>query len=123
METERRSANERHSLSRQWTGVLLPPIAWLTQLQTQLTLVPIVCVRGGGWSLHAATAGALALALLGARMAWVEWRRAGSAWPGAESDKVTRSRFLSAIGLLTAALFSALVLAQGAAALVYDPCD
>jgi hypothetical protein len=73
-------------------------------------------------SLHLVSLGALLLALGGGAVAWREWRRAGSEWPGEGSGPLVRSRFMAVIGVLASAFFTLVIVAQWIAQLFLNPC-
>ncbi len=104
-----------------WAGLALGPTAWALSTQAnyswaawacrlQLNIVPLV---------------ALALALIsfaGAFLSWFAWARPrGADGTIAEQDRHPRN-FLSGLGVGSGVLFGLVVLLQGAAALIIDPC-
>jgi hypothetical protein len=105
-----------------WAGLLVAPVAWLTQMQVAYMVVTLDCSAGTA-PLHVTTVVALVAAAAGGYVAWLEWRRAGPAWPGEGAGAVSRSRFMAALGLLTSAMFFVVILAQGVATFILDPCQ
>jgi hypothetical protein len=105
-----------------WIGFLLPPIAWSLHLETVYLLSDYACAYNNFVPNHIASAVCLLISLIGFTVAWFNWQRSGSTWPNGASGAIPRSRFLSALGLLTGALFSALIFAQWLPTIVGVPC-
>jgi len=101
-----------------WAGVLLPPIAWLTDLTLSDSLVGESCMRGNRALLHAATVLAIAVAAAGVAIAFATFRRAredASARGGVE-------RFLGIGGMALGAMFLLAILAMQLPKLMLGPC-
>jgi hypothetical protein len=105
-----------------WTGFLLPPIAWSMQLESVYLLSDYACSSNNFIPNHIASAALLLLSLIGLAVAWLNWQKSGSTWPNGGSGAIPRSRFMSALGLLTGILFSALIFAQWLPTIVGVPC-
>jgi hypothetical protein len=101
-----------------WTGVLLPPVAWLADLSLSDSLVGESCLRGDRLLLHGATAVALAAALAGIAASWATYR-------GAKGDPLPRARaerFLGVAGMALGAMFVLVILAAQVPKLMLRPC-
>jgi len=105
-----------------WTGLLLPPIAWSLQLESVYLLSDYGCAYNNFTPNHIASAALLLLSLMGWMISWLNWRRSGSTWPNGGPGAIPRSRFMSTLGLLTGALFSALIIAQWLPTILGVPC-
>jgi ABC-type uncharacterized transport system YnjBCD permease subunit len=107
-----------------WVGLLLPPIAWITQLQTLYLTSEYGCITAAGFSWnHVASAVAFILSAIGGVIAWRDWK-AGGGHTGNESGRpVARKQFMSLLGLLTGALFTLVIVAQWLPTIVGVPCD
>ena len=105
-----------------WTGFLLPPIAWSLQLESVYLLSDYGCAYNNFMPNHIASAALLLLSLIGWIIAWLNWQRSGSTWPNGGPGAVPRSRFMSALGLLSGALFSALIFARWLPTIVGVQC-
>ena len=105
-----------------WVGFLLPPAAWALQLQTLYLLSQYACATGDLLPNHIAAAIALILSLTGGAISWRNWQKAGSEWPSENAGVIPRSRFLSSLGLLSSALFSATIFAQWLPTIMGVPC-
>jgi hypothetical protein len=108
---------------RLWAGVLVGPLAMLTQLQANYSLVLWACKTGGTWSLHLVSLLALAATAAAGLVAWRDFRAAGAEWDDDGAGVMPRSRFMAAVGVMTSALFALVILAQWAAVFLYDPCQ
>ncbi|MDQ3819194.1 MAG: hypothetical protein M3362_16170, partial [Acidobacteriota bacterium] len=96
-----------------WTGVLLAPFVWSTQMEVNYLLVPYACMTGHRVVLYLVTLVALILAAAGGLISWRNWQEAGREMPDDAGDARTRSRFMALLGLLTSAMFFVVILAQG----------
>jgi len=111
-----------HSELLQWVGFLLPPLAWSAGLETLYLFSDHGCDTLNFLPNHIVSAVALILSLVGGAVAWSNWKRSGSEWPGDASGPIPRSRFMAALGLLTSALFSTLIIAQWLPTALGVPC-
>jgi hypothetical protein len=132
----------------QWTGLLAGPIAWLLQLQVAYVLIPWACAHDQqNLSLHLVTIASLLLTAGGAFIARRDWRGDGSEPPGdtvgtGSAGRVNgvggvggvggvssavnaraRSRFMAVLGLCTSAFFFLVILVQGLASFILNPCQ
>lgn len=103
-------------------GVLLAPLAWAGQQQTLYTMVSWACQSGHAVAMHLVSIAALAIASVGALVAWRNWTRAGRAEPDGEGGAEGRSRFLAVLGLTSSAFFFLVICAQWIATFVLHPC-
>jgi hypothetical protein len=86
-------------------------------------LVPWVCHNGHIWLLYIATAVFLGGAVFIGFLAWRSFVRTGAEMDNMqEGDPVTRSRFMSMLGILSAATFGLLIFWQGLPSFIIDPC-
>lgn len=117
-----RHFREPRGLAALWFAVLTGPLAWMFGLNAQYGLVRVACAKQNMLYLHGLSVLTLALALAGGWVAWREWKRAGAEPPGEGGGTLPRSRFMTALGLLSSALFSLAILAQWAASFFLNPC-
>lgn len=121
--SERAEPFDRVGLVAQlWLGLLGPAAVWLVQFQTLYALVPWVCVHGHAAVLHTVSAVAMLLTTGLGALAWAKWRQAGAAWPSEQSDRVTRTRFMAVLGLMSCGFFFLLIGGQALAMVFIDPC-
>ena len=105
-----------------WTGFLLPPVAWSVCMEAMYLFSDYGCANNDFIFNHIVTAVFLLLSLMGWAVAWSNWQNSGALWPNGSSGALPRSRFMSALGLLTGPLFSALIFAQWLPTAVGVPC-
>jgi len=103
-----------------WAAWLAGPVAWTLHLNLSYVLVPWVCASGAPAVLHLVTLGSLLIAGVGAAMAWRVWRRSTEARP--EPPAATRTRFMAIAGLLSAAYFVTVIVAQAVPVFLVPPC-
>ena len=108
---------------RLWIGMLLPPVAWAIQLQSLYLTSEYGCHTSDFMWNHVVVVAALALSLLGGAIAWREWLKSGASVDAESADRVSRSRFMALLGILTASLFTVLIFAQWLPTLMGVPCD
>lgn len=113
-DTERQAIDQpeapsRKELWRLWSATLLPPIAWLFQLQILYILATSFCENTGRGAFVVTTLGALALTALGAFLS----HRTRDRVPRDEERDIERerTRFFIRGGLANAAFFGALIIA------------
>jgi hypothetical protein len=100
-------------------GIFAGATAWFVNTAGNYALAGQLC---GWWPppVPLVSALTLAIAILGGMLSWNALRRT-EAMP-AESGG-TPSRLLAGVGVMSAALFAAVILIQGAAGLVFDGCE
>jgi hypothetical protein len=118
--TEVHDARELREL---WTGLLLAPAAFLINLEVAYALVPHACSSGTRLLVHVVHAICLLLALLGGLSAWRQWRLHGETWPGGAGGRISRSRFMSGVGLLFSLFIVMVIVAQWIPSIVLNPCQ
>jgi hypothetical protein len=119
------STAARGRISREaavWSGVLVPPLAWMASQQLSYALVPWVCHGGPHVLLHAVSWAAIAVTLLAALVSWSAWRDSGARYPTDEGHTEGRQRFLGWVGMLAGGVFLAVLAVQEAANLVLGAC-
>jgi hypothetical protein len=108
-----------------WIGFLGPAVLWGIQLQLNYALVPWVCVHGRAFFvLHLSTLFFFILTASGGAMCARFWKTPLRKDDLASSEAVEkRSRFMAMVGMMMAALFALLILAQGCANFFINPCQ
>src|SRR4051812_32038863 len=113
---------EGHDLSL-WFAVLGAPFLYLCHHELNYCLVLWACASGKHWVLPVVSGVFLLLLLGSAAVAWQDFRRTpGTPDDASPESPLNRHRLLSTLGLMSAGLFFLLVLAQGIATLILDPC-
>jgi len=106
-----------------WAGIIGAPMVWLTQFLICYALVPYVCHTRKFFSLHLTTIISLILVVAAALCCWREWMDAGLMSPQSEDGgRLGTTRLVAIVGLLSSALTFLLILAQGIATFMVDPC-
>jgi len=106
------------SPSASWVGIGLGPLAWFADLAVSDALVGSSCRRGDAGLLHAITAGALLLTLVGLGVsAACRARAKGDPSPGARVE-----RFLGGAGIGLAVLSAVAILAIEVPKWMLRPC-
>jgi hypothetical protein len=106
-----------------WAGLLLPPLAFLINLEVAYALVPVACSSQNALPVHLVHLTCLILTLLGGIIAWRSWQRIGATWPGEEGGAVARSRFMAGTGVLSSVLFALVIVAQWIPSFLLNPCQ
>jgi len=110
-------------ITAQWAGNLLPPIAFLLQLEIAYMLVPRACDAGVVFPIHLAHAGTLLLALAGVVISWRQWQRwhgeIATDGPGPEP----RSLFMAMLGVMVSVAFVLVILALWLPTFLLHPCQ
>jgi hypothetical protein len=122
--------NERHSadftaglaVTELWLGLLLGPIAALSQLEANYALVLYACSSGQKWPLHLVSLLALTLTLVGFVFAFRNWQRVGQHWDDEGPGVVPRSSFMALLGILISVIMFLVIVAQWLGVFVYGPC-
>jgi hypothetical protein len=106
-----------------WTGLLLPPAAFLLNLEVAYALVPTACSTHNPILVHLVHIACLALAVVGGITALRTWRRSGATWPGGQGGRVGRTQFMAGLGVLLGVLFTLVILAQWIPSFMLSPCQ
>jgi hypothetical protein len=106
-----------------WTGILLAPAAFLTNLELGYILVYPSCARDSSLPVHLAHAVCFAAALAGALVAWREWRAEGTLWPGETGGPKGRSQLMGGVGAIGSLFFALVIVAQWIPVFGLHPCQ
>jgi hypothetical protein len=100
-------------------GIFAGAIAWFVNTAGNYALAGILC----GWGLPPVlfvSAVTLGITVWGGTLSWQALLRSG---PVPAGHGGAPRRMLAALGVMSAALFAAIILIQGAAGLVFDGCE
>ena len=106
-----------------WIGVLVPPAAFLFNLELAYALVPTACSARTVVLVHLVHLVSLAFTIFATVVALRAWRRSGASWPGGEGGRVSRTQFMSGMGILMGVMFALVIMAQWIPSFVLDPCQ
>jgi hypothetical protein len=105
-----------------WFGVLAAPIAWAIHLMVVYPWVHIACERGSRVGLHLASAVALAVAILGAIVAYSLWKKLEVGILESMGGQAGRVAFMSMGGLVMAMMMALGIVYAWIPIFVLDPC-
>ena len=106
-----------------WLLVVLGPVILAIEMQINFVLVRQACSAQRNVGLYAVIIVAIALTLATAFFAYAMWKQAGTDWPTEAADAATRIRFIAVLGILSSAMSLLVIVAQGIAAIQFDPCQ
>jgi hypothetical protein len=116
-----RDLASRRVVAAQWAGVLGPPIIWALRFGLNYAMMPLACAADAALLLHAANAIAV-LALLALTFVALRFRRVPDEAAAVDTELHRRTRFMGLFGLMSAALFLVVIIAESLAVLMIDPC-
>ncbi|HKP46396.1 MAG TPA: hypothetical protein VJT50_07340 [Pyrinomonadaceae bacterium] len=105
-----------------WAGVLLGPIAALSQLEANYALVLWACNTSHEWPLHLVSIAALCITLVGGALAYGTFSRLRASQEDGPGT-VPRARLMAAVGVLISIVMSLVIIAQWIPVFVYGPCQ
>lgn len=114
--------NQPRGIALLWIGMLAGPIAWFLHQQVSYILATLSCTDAATIVLHVVTVITSLIAIAGAGIAWMSWRRTGHAETIRGGGTVARSRFMALSGLLLSFLFLLVIVAQGIPNFFISPC-
>jgi hypothetical protein len=103
-------------LVRQWTALLLAPVAWTAALGILFALTEDACARGDRRSMWIVATVCVLLALSGVTLAWSTREE-----PGADSG-ADRARFLMRVALGMSAIFAVVLIVTAVPILMLGAC-
>jgi hypothetical protein len=106
-----------------WTLIVAGPVTVAAEMQANFVLVRQACSAQQSLMLYAVIIVAMLLTIATVLVASSQWRRAGTAWPTEAVDLANRIRFITALGILSSAMSFLVILAQGIATVLLDPCQ
>jgi TRAP-type C4-dicarboxylate transport system permease small subunit len=114
---------DSRTIAALWAGLLVPPLAFLANLEISYALVPTACKAGNASMIHLVHLLCLLLALGAGLIAWKSWNTFGTEWSGTEGGPIARSRFMAGSGLVGSALFALVIVAQWLPSFGLSPCQ
>ncbi|MEW6268253.1 MAG: hypothetical protein AB1689_03025 [Thermodesulfobacteriota bacterium] len=105
-------------------GWIVPPVVWLAQLTVAYALAPWACAHGREWPLALVTGASAAVTAAVAGLLLAAWRRDGGTWREATNGGgASRETFAALVGFFVSVLVLLILLAQGLAIAIIEPCD
>lgn len=109
----------RNEILRLWAGFLLPPLAWLLDLQVNYALAGWVCDTGRSWVLDVVTVVALFICVAGGALSWMS-RRFIDEHAGAPERE--RTRLFVIAGIANALFFGLVIIATAIPNVILRSC-
>jgi hypothetical protein len=103
-------------------GLYAGPVAWLVSLQAKYALVPWICANKLQL-IHPVTLVSVLIGLAGAYLSWRAFATSSPEPPPDRSGGGRPHRFVAAVGVLMALLFTLTIALQGAAAFFLEGCE
>ena len=106
-----------------WLLVVAAPIILAIEMQTNYVLVRMACSAQRNIALYAVTVVAIVLTVVTALIAFALWRVEGPTWPTEATDLSSRIRFIAVLGMLSSGMSLLVIVAQGIATVLFNPCQ
>lgn len=116
-----RDLKSNSSVGALWAGVLVGPIAALTQQEVNYALVLWACANAQTWPLHLISVVAALLTIVAGFFAYRYWQRVS-----ADEDTggpVGRTRLMAGVGILISLLSLLVIIAQWLSIVIHRPCQ
>jgi len=119
MNTEKGSSQ---SDALEWLGILIGPVAWLTQFLLKYVVVRWECIHQSKVAVNAIPVVFLLLVIGGGIISLIYALKTGKSF--AESEKISaRPHFMAVLGIFSAALFTLAIVMQAIPTFILNPCD
>jgi hypothetical protein len=105
-----------------WTGILVPPVTFGTDLLLSYALVQHACSTGHFYVMHAITVVAVLIALSAGFLSWREYTRIPEADDEGGSP-FDRAHFMAIYGMASALGFTLAMIAIAVPRFILSPCD
>lgn len=119
MEQEERATTPRAL----WLLVVAAPVIVAIEMQANYVLVRQACTTQRNTALYAVTIVAIVLTVVTALIALAVWRVEGTTWPTEAPDLSSRIRFIAVLGMLSSGMSLLVIIAQGIATVLFNPCQ
>ncbi len=106
-----------------WLLLVAGPIIVAIEQQANYVLVAQACTAQRNIALYAVSIASIALILATAAIAFVTWKVEGTTWPTEKTDLPARVRFIAVLGMLSSGMSLLVVIAQGIATVLFNPCQ
>jgi hypothetical protein len=116
--TQKKSSHD----ATEWFGILIGPVAWLTQFLTNYALVRLACKEHNNLLLHLISGVFLVIVISGGTVSASSFFR--SRQHSASGEELSaRPHFMATLGISSAALFAFAIVMQALASFILDPCQ
>jgi uncharacterized oligopeptide transporter (OPT) family protein len=106
----------------EWLGILIGPVAWLTQFLLKYVVVRWECIHQSKLAVNVIPIVFLVLVLGGGAISLFYARKTGKSF--AESEKISaRPHFMAMVGVFSSALFAVGIVMQAIPSFILNPCD
>jgi len=106
-----------------WLLIVAAPIIVAIEMQINYVLVRQACSAQRNIALYAVTIVAIVLTVATALIALALWRVEGITWPTESPDLSARVRFIAVLGILSSGMSLLVIVAQGIATVLFNPCQ
>lgn len=106
-----------------WLLVVAAPVIVAIEMQANYVLVRQACSAQRNIALYTVTIVAIVLTVVTALIALKFWRGEGTSWPTEATDLPSRIRFIAVLGMLSSGMSLLVIVAQGIATVLFDPCQ
>lgn len=106
-----------------WLAFLAGPTAWALQLLTNYSLTATACALGGKTFLHLVSLVTFLVAVAGAFLAWVWWRKLPEGSTEFGDAEQSRARFMALAGVAICAFFALVIVAAEVPNWALRVCD
>lgn len=106
-----------------WLLIVAAPIIVAIEMQTNYVLVRLACSAQRNVALYAVTIVAIVLTIAIGLIALALWRVEGITWPRESSELPDRVRFIAVLGMLSSGMSLLVIVAQGIATVLFNPCQ
>jgi hypothetical protein len=106
-----------------WLLIVAAPVIVAIEMQTNYVLVRQACSAQRNIALYAVIIVAIVLTIATALIALALWRVEGIVWPTESPDLSARIRFIAVLGMLSSGMSLLVIIAQGIATVMFNPCQ
>ena len=106
-----------------WLLVVAAPVIVAIEMQTNFVLVRQACSAQRNIVLYAVIIVAAVLTITTALIALALWRVEGIIWPTESTELSARIRFIAVLGMLSSGMSLLVIVAQGIATVLFNPCQ
>jgi hypothetical protein len=106
-----------------WLLIVAAPIIVALEMQINFVLVRQACSAQRNIALYAVITAAIVLTVATALIALAVWRVEGTTWPTESTELSARIRFIAVLGMLSSGMSLLVIVAQGIATVMFNPCQ